>query len=121
MQALLLSLTTAALTLILHSISIARSLYWTYWWFDIITHALGGFAMGMLAAVLCSKKERGVGPVTISLLLLLLIGWEVFEVAFIGIETKGTKYMIGTFLDILIGMISAWTAICIYSSKGRTD
>ena len=120
MQALLITLTTASLTAILHSIGMENHLYWTYWWFDILTHTLGGFTLGMLIAVLCSKTKKS--PIVITgLLLFLVISWEVFEVLFVGVKMKGVEYAIETTLDILIGLVGAYSAVSLYRARSTAN
>ena len=111
MQVLLAVCCTSALTLILHAIGLEFYLYWTYWWFDIVTHALGGFSVGLLSAfIFFGKYLRFLFVV----LILLILGWEFFEVYVIGIDIYGASYVIDTFLDIAVSLIFAYVAALLY-------
>ena len=73
--------------------------------------------MGILISALCSFKKRKPTIVIVSIVLLLLIGWEVFEVVFEVVETKDVGYTINTVSDILIGTLSAFSAILWYKAR----
>ena len=114
MQLFLLSLTAAALTVILHTIGTENHWYWTHRWFDIITHLLGGLSLGLLATALFTKTEK-YALLTIAAVLPLVVGWEVFEVVFVGINPGSVAYNIETARDILISMLGACGAILIHA------
>lgn len=64
----------------LHLVGIAYYLFWTFWWYDIVAHFLGGVCAGLGAVWLLSLRgaERST---LLALILVLLIGilWEAYE------------------------------------------
>ena len=113
MQVLLFALVTASLTVILHDIGTERSWYWMYQWFDIITHLLGGFSLGLLAALLYRKTSKCT-LFALATVLVLIIGWEVFEVLFVGTITEDVWYGANTVKDMITGLVGAYAAIMVY-------
>ena len=110
MQVLLFTLFTASLTVVLHSIGTEHDWYWIYPWFDVITHLLGGFSLGLLAALVYRNKKRSVA-LSLGTVLVLIIGWEVFEILFVSMPIEELGYSIGTAKDVLVGLGGAYTAI----------
>ena len=110
----MLLLFTSSLTLVLHSLGLAAYLYWKFWWFDIVTHALGGFSLGLLIAFLVPKKHIFL---MYGALILCIIGWEIFEIVFAGIETGTMSYVIDIISDLAIGFAAAHGAIWIYHTN----
>ena len=113
MQLLLLALFTASLTVVLHGIGTEHNWYWVYEWFDVITHLLGGFSLGLLAALLYGKTSRCI-PLALGTVLVFIIGWEVFEVLFVGTMTNDPWYGANTMKDIIVGLFGAYTAAMVY-------
>ena len=112
LQVLLLSLSAASLTLVLHSIGFSAFLYWSLWWFDILTHALGGFAIGLLIIFLIPNRYL------FSLALLIsIISWEVFEVVCVGAVFSG----VDSVTDVLIGIAAALIAARLYRRMVTTS
>ena len=116
MQALLFALLAASLMVILHDVGTERSWYWTYQWFDIITHLLGGFSLGLLAALLYGKTNNSL-ILALATVLLLIIGWEVFEVLFVGTEVGDVWYGVKTMKDVVVGLVSAYVAVSVYERR----
>ncbi|MCY4577217.1 MAG: hypothetical protein OXB96_02165 [Candidatus Kaiserbacteria bacterium] len=119
MQTLLFVLFVASLTVVLHGIGTEHNWYWRYHWFDIITHLLGGFSLGLLAVLLYRKIEKCV-VFTLGTVLLLIIGWEVFEVLFVSMPTEELWYSIGTIKDVVVGLLGAHIAVFVYQKYSRT-
>ena len=116
MQVLLYTLAAASFTVIMHGIGIEHHLYGIYWWFDTVTHLSGGFALGLLVTVVYATTRQW-RWLTIGTVLLLAIGWEIFEVVFLDIRVGSTAYTIDTSLDILIGLIGAYGATIVHNAK----
>ena len=75
---LVVSLSVAAL----HIVGETYFFYWTYWWYDILVHGLGGVAVGSLFASIYHAHGALVLPRFVFIIgATLLIGllWEVFE------------------------------------------
>ncbi len=76
----------AALILYLNEIALQYYLYWVYWWYDIVMHFLGGLLVASI--VIWALTRFGFLPKmvrydsfmwTILFVLLVGVGWEVFE------------------------------------------
>ena len=97
---LILSVTFAAA----HQIAVAGSLYWYYWWFDVLMHFWGGLLIGLGVHALCRLQSITLKPsllivvVTISL---IVISWEVFERA-VGLFDPAS-YWLDTSQDVALG------------------
>lgn len=70
----------------LHALGFAYSLYYHLWWYDVIMHLLGGFAIALLAGYLFFMREwrwkrdmRDLFTITLSSILIVGTAWEVFE------------------------------------------
>ena len=88
MRVLLLLSCAASLTLILHAIGTEYNLYWVYWWFDIVTHLLGGCSIGFLFLFLLGLEKGRIW--CIAALAVICIGaWEIFEIVIVRIESGG--------------------------------
>ena len=116
MQALLLALVTASLTTVLHSIGTEHGWYQTYQWFDIITHLSGGFSLGLLAVSVYKNKKHATA-LSLGTVLILIIGWEIFEILFVSMPTEELWYSIGTAKDIIVGLGGAYAAMVMYKKK----
>ena len=112
MQVLLLALFTASLTAVLHSIGTEHNWYWVYQWFDIVTHLLGGFSLGLLTALLYRKTNKCM-ILALGTVLILVIGWEVFEVLFLATETGDVWYGAKTMKDVVVGLVGAYAAVVV--------
>ena len=91
----MLLMSALVLVLIFHVIALELFLYWKLWWFDIIVHALGGFAVGLVPFML---REWG-APIperllylvpVVALAVVVALAWEVFEI-FFGLTTFENK------------------------------
>lgn len=101
-------------TLILHLVGTHFYLYWTFRWFDILTHALGGFSVGLFLLFF----SRSILPV-LGVAIILIIGWEVFEweafgTAVSGMYADGRAYLVDTLSDMVIGFLGVLGAILLY-------
>lgn len=102
-------------------------LYWRFWWFDILTHFLGGLWVGISFLWLFFQSER-VNIIknnknynlAVAFLASLFVGimWEVFEY-YSGIAVSdASNYAIDTATDISFGLIGGFAAYCIFVFKG---
>ena len=103
LQVLLVLAFFASLTLILHAVGFNFSLYWVYWWYDIVVHFLAGISIGLLFSFLLKKKYR---PALYLFVFLSIIAWEIFEIG-IGINTAGMQYLADTVIDVIVGFFGA--------------
>lgn len=112
MQMLLVALSAASLTVILHSVGVENNFYYVYWWYDLMTHALGGVSIGALVISLLSEKMWS-SIYILPIVLLPIIGWEMFEIFFINITTNSIEYIKDTTLDIVVGLLGVCGAILV--------
>lgn len=73
------TLVVATSIAVLHQLALEHFLYWKLWWFDVLLHFLGGVLIGGIAFVFSDVYKT---PRLLTLILILLIvgiGWEVFE------------------------------------------
>ena len=104
LAALLLSLAVASI----HYLAIDRFLYWHYVWLDVPVHFLGGLTIGTFLVYLSPRfRPRAY----IAALVLVILGWEVFEYVF-G-TPKDDNYLFDTAIDLLMGALGAITVYII--------
>jgi len=87
-----------------HLVATAGSLYWYYWWFDIVMHFWGGFLLGLGVHALCRLESVPLRPtlsVVVAVITVATVGWELFE-WFTGLYNP-ISYAADTFLDIMLG------------------
>ncbi len=88
-----------------HRLAVETSLYWYYSWFDIIMHLWGGALIVLGVFALCSLKHVPLKPTTFIItttLLILIVGWEVFE-RMAGLYEPST-YIYDVSKDIIVGI-----------------
>lgn len=87
-----------------HQIAVTASLYWYYWWFDIVMHFWGGLLIGLGVHAICTFSFIHLRP-TFSLLLIMLVlatsAWEIFEWS-AGLWNADT-YVFDTTKDVILG------------------
>ena len=87
----------------LHIAALHWYLYWHYAWFDLITHFLGGMWVALLSAWLITFKA---GPIRareiIGIVLVVGIGWELFELFFGLTSIADRGYAFDTAHDLLM-------------------
>lgn len=103
---------------ILHMAAISFSLYWTFLWFDVLMHFLGGITLSLLVAwwlfFTPLTKIRGRARFKLFLAAVfspLFVGglWEVFEyIAGVSFSVEG--YPLDTFFDLVINLCGGGTA-----------
>ena len=107
LQVLFVGLVASAMLAIVHTVGTERYLYWVFDWFDIVTHAIGGIAIGALLSALYIKKRQFILPI----LILVLVGWEIFETWAKQIPTGQAGYSIDTTIDLFVGGSAALLVI----------
>lgn len=106
---------TALVVAILHIAALQWDLYFYYYWFDMVTHTLGGIFIALAAASV--SVYRGVRisiPFCVLAALVVGIGWELFEYVFHIPQTSWISYPLDTAKDIVMdtfgGTIGAFIA-----------
>lgn len=109
------SLLLVAITM-LHLVALELYLYWVYSWFDIMMHFLGGLFIGLSTLwfflqsgyVRMRQSLRNVILIAGSSIILVGVGWEIFEVlAGIPIEEN---FALDTTIDLIMDAIGAFVA-----------
>ncbi len=94
----------SALLASLHWWAMAEFLYWQYPWFDIPMHYLGGVTFGVFIAALSLHRRD---YIYVLLLVLVFIGWELFEFIF-GVPREA-NYLLDTVIDLAMDTLGALT------------
>ncbi len=110
MKKYVLPLFASALVLYLHLIGMEHSLYFYYWWYDVLLHFLGGSALAFLMLIFTKSWKK-----TIIGMLILAAGWEVFEYVLHIAVMEGQDYILDTIKDFVMDLLGAFSAI--YISK----
>lgn len=88
-----------------HVFAMFASLYWYYWWFDIVMHFWGGGLIVLGVHALSTFSCCSFRP-TITVLLVVLVSgilfWEVFE--FWADLWQPERYLLDTLGDVLVGL-----------------
>ncbi len=105
---LLAALILSALLATLHWWALSDFLYWHYMWFDIPMHYLGGAVSAVFVfGFLLHKRVY----VSVALLVLIFIGWEVFEFVF-GLPVEA-NYPLDTAIDLVMDTLGALTVYAV--------
>lgn len=101
------SLITSSVLAVAHILALELYLYWHYPWFDLVTHFLGGVTIALLWQWFCLVCDSGqvIGKdilVTLGVVLVVAVGWEVFELA-IGRPVL-EDFWTDTILDLVLGL-----------------
>lgn len=92
-----------------HMLAMQASLYWYYWWFDILMHFAGGVLITFGVHALGTFKRINRKPRFIHILIItffFVIVWELFEWR-AGLYETGTKQALDTLYDICNGYAGA--------------
>lgn len=110
-----------------HFVASFLYLYWTFWWFDNVSHFLGGLAMGLLTFWVFRRFNDFKEPpsklkivTTIFFFVITIgIGWEIFEYIFdLAIVPGGESYWRDTSYDLISDSVGALVAsLIIYKNK----
>lgn len=112
-----------------HIIGMYLYLYWSYWWFDILTHFLGGLSGGLAVywVLFCSglfwKKPVNFFVMmlfTVACLLVAGVAWEVFEYVY-DIADASEGYLLDTSIDLIMDILGAVSAALIGFRYQKTD
>lgn len=98
-------LVLATIFALVHAFAVTLSLYWYYWWFDVLMHLWGGVLLGLGIHTLSTFKWFRFQLTIVflsSFLLVVTVGWEVFE-RFTGLYSP-IGYIADTSQDLLLGI-----------------
>src|SRR3989344_4635970 len=109
---------------------IKYGLYWTYRWFDIPVHALGGLWVSLLflsaypylQKVSNKLDSRKVLQSLLIVILAVTISWEIFELAIGSVfPGQGLTYWIDTITDIINAFIGSIVGYAFYIIEKRNN
>ena len=109
--------------------AISFHLYWTFWWYDIILHFLGGIFVGLLIlwfrffsgyfGVHQHTSEVSTFFFIVIATLIVGVGWEAFERA-LGQTWSVEGYYVDTILDVIFDLIGSVVAFYFFRSRYMT-
>jgi hypothetical protein len=114
----------------LHFLALGFYLYWTFWWFDLLTHFLGGLWVGLAALWLIyfsgyipkpALKSRTALYVAIGAIAGIGIIWELYEISldvFLGIPIR-PDYALDTAIDLVMDVLGALTGWAVFMVVAR--
>ena len=110
----------ALLLFILHYTGMTLYLYWTFWWYDYITHFLGGLVIGVLAMWVLNFEKRTLSSFLILFTSVMVVGgaWEIFEYVN-GLTFSTQEYPIDTTIDFVMDALGAISAYFLFISRSR--
>jgi hypothetical protein len=96
------TLVIASVLAIMQQYALEYYLYWVYWWFDVVMHAIGGFVIGLFV------YAAGYRTLLRLVLAVIVVGivWELFEYV-IGVMTYEDDVLFDTILDLVMDTIGA--------------
>ncbi len=111
---------------VLHIAATVFYLYWEFWWYDMLLHFLGGVFIGLLVlwlrflsgyvSVPASFSARHAFLFTLCWLLVIGIGWEVFE-QLIGITWSLEGYWVDTSIDVALDLVGGTAAFLFFNGR----
>jgi len=78
----ILFLVIAFIFAVIHVIAVEASLYWYYWWFDIVMHFWGGLLIALGVVSLTTFRRITITPsytLVFCVSVVIVLSWEIFE------------------------------------------
>lgn len=116
---LFLQLFLIAIVAALHLVGTALSLYWMFWWYDMVVHFLASIWVALAAVLIANQLGfRHVGLWVCLCVVAVSIGWEFFEYS-IGATDAAERsvFVIDTALDFIVNMIGGLLGL--YFGRGK--
>ncbi len=113
----------ATSVLILHLVAYEYHFYWTLWWYDIMMHGLGGFAVGAL--IMWTTRHVYRLPFSVPEFIIVIVGvlvvgiaWELFEFV-IGSQANQSyeTYVLDTMIDIAMDVFGGAAAYLAFTRR----
>ncbi len=107
------SFLTLSLVGFLHWIGSVEYYYWTVWWYDIMTHFLGGVWVALAVLWVINMPPfawvRSRTDLLSVVLLTLIVGsaWEIYEVFFGFADPNALKYIGDTLIDLCMDTLGS--------------
>lgn len=118
---------TIVIVAILHFSALQFFLYWKFWWFDILTHFLGGLWVSIsllwlffqfgLVNIFKNKKNHNLLVAFVGTLFVGVM-WEIFEYYFGIAGVDAPNYVKDTVMDIFFDLTGGLVAYGIFVFKG---
>lgn len=108
----------SAVFAIVHMFAVEASLYWYFWWFDIVMHSWGGvlITLGLFALGTFSRiRKQPSALFTLAVLLFVVTIWEVFEWR-AGLFDPET-HLVDTALDMILGTVAGLVTYVILKKR----
>lgn len=98
--------------------ALANKFYWysSIWYFDIVMHFLGGFAVGLLALYLTRTEEIS-KPVVLRVMLAVVLvglGWEIFELVVDKVISRNVLNILDSSADLFFDSAGGLAAVFYY-------
>src|SRR3989338_7090653 len=112
----------------LHAVALVFSLYWFYWWYDLVQHFLGGAFCALFAVLVCffSGYMRLERPTTAALIRFAVLaavcigfGWELFE-RVLGHSWSPEGYYLDTGIDIVMDTLGGLAGALLLFKSSET-
>jgi len=95
----------ASMFALVHQFAVIASLYWYFWWFDILMHFWGGSLIALGVFVFSGFSFSSFAPslkITLLSLIIITVTWELFEL-FVGLY-EPVAYLRDTAKDLVVGV-----------------
>lgn len=93
----------------LQNLALAESLYWRFWWMDVLMHGLGGLLVGAVIAYAIRYRFPVLLPRAYTLvftgILIVGVSWEVFEYLYRIYDAR--NYPLDTTIDLVMDILGA--------------
>ncbi len=116
---LFLQLFLVSIVAALHLIGTALSLYWMFWWYDMLVHFLASIWVALAALSIAHQLGfRHISLWVFACVIAVSIGWEFFEYR-IGATDAAERsvFIIDTALDLIVNMIGGFLGL--YLGRGK--
>jgi uncharacterized membrane protein YjdF len=125
-KALYVNLVIAPVLVVLHFIGSAKHFYFTYWWFDIMMHFLGGVIVFLLSSWFYArflKEDLSLRAFIFALVSVLAVGsaWEIYENVIKLTYRAFGSYRFDTIKDVLVDMAGAFIAFLVLNRLNRHE
>ncbi len=116
---LFLQLFLIAIVAVLHLVGTALSLYWVFWWYDMVVHFLASIWVALAALSIASHLGfQRVGLWVFACVIAVSIGWEFFEYGIGATDAAERRvFVIDTALDFVVNMIGGLLGL--YLGRGK--
>ena len=108
---------------LLHYLALDRAYYWTVSWYDIMMHFLGGLWVALFLLWVCATRKISFLPQNltfiqiISVVLVVGIVWELYELVFKLTFTSDPEYWDDTVLDMIMDTLGGCVGILFFNKK----